>query len=232
MVFREAAGMFTGIVECIAEIRAVQRKGALTQLSLSVPLDLSGSRVGDSFCIQGVCLTAVEISAHAIRVEVSRETLERTVLGSFAPGKAVNLERALKLSDPLGGHLVTGHVDGIGRLLEANRGGENVSFRFQADARSGRYLVEKGSICVDGVSLTLGLCEKDNFWVHLIPHTLGQTTLKGLRPGDRVNLEADIIGKYVEKILMDRGVVPGRSGGLDADLLEKHGFTSGAKVRT
>ena len=221
--------MFTGIVECIAEIRLLQRKRGLVEMSLSAPQDLSDSKIGDSFCIQGACLTAVELSAHLLRVEVSQETLERTTLGTFSPGRAVNLERALRLSDRLGGHLVTGHVDGIGRLLDKKQDETNVGFRIQADARTSLYLVEKGSICVDGVSLTLGVCEKDTFWVHLIPHTLDSTTMKDLKPGDPVNLEADLIGKFVEKLLTDRGLLSDQQKGLDKAFLEKHGFFSVSK---
>jgi riboflavin synthase len=218
--------MFTGLVECLAEIRSATRKRGILELSLAVPLDLSDSKVGDSFCVQGACLTAVGFSSGGLLVEVSEETLERTTLGSFAPGRLVNLERALRVSDRLGGHLVTGHVDGIGQLLAREEQGKNIDFRFQADSRVSRYLVEKGSICVDGVSLTLGVCERDAFTVHLIPHTLEKTTLRFLRPGDPVNLEADIIGKYVEKFLSLQESSEDRPEGVSRELLEKHGFWS------
>ncbi len=221
--------MFTGLVECVAEIRTVQQKGGILELSLALPLDLTDSKVGDSFCVQGVCLTAVGLGSGTLRVEVSRETLERTTLGSCKPGRRVNVERALRLSDRLGGHLVTGHVDGIGRMLEKREQGRNVEMRFRADPGTARYLVEKGSVCVDGVSLTLGVCEADTFSVHLIPHTLGQTTLQGLRPGDPVNLEADIIGKYVEKLLAPRATSADPAQGVSKELLEKYGFGSPPK---
>jgi len=124
--------MFTGIVECVGEIASVTRRESLLEVSLSLPVDLSGSRVGDSFCVQGACLTAVQLSGKGVRVEVSAETLQRTTLGSLAPGRRVNVERALRLSDPLGGHLVTGHVAGVGRLLEIQREGRNAAMRFEA----------------------------------------------------------------------------------------------------
>ncbi len=216
--------MFTGIVECVSEIRSIHRKQGFVQLSLAVPVDLGESKIGDSFCVQGTCLTAVELDAHSLRVEVSQETLQRTTLGSLSPGSPVNLERALRLSDPLGGHLVTGHVDGIGRLMEKRNEGLNVGLRFQADPKTARYLVEKGSICIDGISLTLGESEQDMFWVYLIPHTLEKTTLKFLRPGAPVNLEADIIGKYIERFLVNRGLVPDSSKGLGKEFLQQHGF--------
>lgn len=218
--------MFTGIVECMGEIASLTRKEGLLELSLGVPVDVSGSRVGDSFCVQGACLTAVELSASSVKVEVSAETLQRTTLGTFAPGRRVNVERALRLSDPLGGHLVTGHVDGVGRLLEIKREGRNAALRFQAHARVLPYLVEKGSVCVDGVSLTVGGCAQEAFWVYLIPHTMQGTTLQFLRPGDPVNLEADIIGKYVEKLLAGGGPASRGGKGVSLETLAKHGFTS------
>ncbi len=216
--------MFTGLVECIAEVRTRQRKRGILELSLAVPLDLSDSKIGDSFCVQGACLTAVGFSSGMVRVEVSLETLQRTTLGSCTPGRPVNLERALRLSDRLGGHLVTGHVDGVGRMVDKKQEGQNVDLRFRADPAVARYLVEKGSICVDGVSLTLGVCEEDTFRVHLIPHTLSQTTLQFLRPGDPVNLEADIIGKYVEKFLTHRASSTEKDQGVSKGLLERYGF--------
>ena len=169
-------------------------------------------------------MTAIAITPGNLQVEVSQETLERTSLGSCGPGRPVNLERALRLSDRLGGHLVTGHVDGLGEMVERKQEGPSVDLRFQADARVSRYLVEKGSICVDGVSLTLGVCDKDTFTVHLIPHTLDETTLQFLRPGDSVNLEADIIGKYVEKFMQLQGPSSDGTQGVSKELLAKHGF--------
>jgi riboflavin synthase len=216
-------------VECIGEVRNRQSRGSLVELSIAVPLDLGDSKIGDSFCIQGACLTAVGFSSGTVRVEVSLETLKRTTLGSYMPGRPVNVERALRLSDRLGGHLVMGHVDGIGHMVEKKQEGQNVALRFRADPAVARYLVEKGSICVDGVSLTLGVCEKDTFQVHLIPHTLSQTTLQFLRPGDPVNLEADIIGKYVEKFLTGQGASGETARGVSRELLERYGFVSPSK---
>ncbi len=218
--------MFTGMVECIGEIGSLKRKEGLMEMSLALPVDISDSRVGDSFCIQGACLTAVYLSGHSVKVEVSMETLQRTTLGTFSPGRRVNVERALRLSDPLGGHLVTGHVDSMGRLLQIKRDGTNTALKFHADPRVARYLVEKGSICIDGVSLTLGVCEEDAFWVHLIPHTMNHTTLQHLGVGDPVNLEADIIGKYVEKFVANRDQAGSGKKGLSRELLAKHGFPS------
>jgi len=218
--------MFTGMVECVGEITALRRREGLMEMTVGVPVDLSGSRVGDSFCMQGACLTAVHLAQRSVRVEVSQETLQRTTLGTLATGARVNVERALRLSDPLGGHLVTGHVDGSGRLLQVDRDGRNTAMKFHADPAVARYLVEKGSICIDGVSLTLGVCDRETFRVYLIPHTMNRTTLQGLRVGDRVNLEADIIGKYVEKFLENRGVLGAGGRGVSRAFLARHGFTS------
>lgn len=217
--------MFTGLVECMAEIQSFRQDRGLRALRLSVPLDLSDSRVGDSFCVSGACLTAVEVGVRSLTVELSEETLRRTTLGGLGVGRRVNLERALRLTDRLGGHLVTGHVDGIGVVLSRRSEGPSVRFEIQADSGVSRYLVEKGSICVDGVSLTLGECSGDRFAVYLIPHTLRGTTLQFLKVGDPVNLEADLIGKYVEKLLgLRESGRPRTAGGIGLDFLARHGF--------
>lgn len=209
----------------MAEIQSFRQDRGLRALRLSVPLDLSDSRVGDSFCVSGACLTAVEVGVRSLTVELSEETLRRTTLGGLGVGRRVNLERALRLTDRLGGHLVTGHVDGIGVVLSRRSEGPSVRFEIQADPGVSRYLVEKGSICVDGVSLTLGECFGDRFAVYLIPHTLRGTTLQYLKVGDPVNLEADLIGKYVEKLLgLKESGRTGAAGRISLDFLAAHGF--------
>jgi riboflavin synthase len=216
--------MFTGIVECIGRVTAAARRAEVLRLCVEVPLDLSGTRIGESFSISGVCLTVVRIERPSVEFDVSAETLERTTLGSVRPGAKVNVERALRLSDRLGGHLVTGHIDATGEVVGMVGTAQGVRLEVRAGSPCAPYLVEKGSICLDGVSLTLGECGADRFVVHLIPHTLKTTTLQYLRVGDRVNLEADIIAKYVERFLGRSGLAGARGHGVSRDLLEKSGF--------
>ena len=216
--------MFTGIVESIGNIVSLERRGGVVSLTVEVPLDISDARVGDSFSISGACLTAVAVAGHSVRFEVSRETLERTFLGALHAGSKVNVERALRLSDRLGGHLVTGHIDATGEVVEVTPFQDTTRFKIRTDPRVSTYLVEKGSISVNGVSLTLGVCEETVFFVYCIPHTLKHTTLQYLRVGDRVNLEVDLIGKYVERFLVQRGLVSSKGTGIDHEFLEKCGF--------
>lgn len=216
--------MFTGIVECIGRVTAASRRAEVLRLCVEVPLDLSGTCVGESFSISGVCLTVVRVERTSVEFDVSAETLERTTLGSLRPGAKVNVERALRLSDRLGGHLVTGHIDSTGEVVGLVGATEGVRLEVRAGAPCAPYLVEKGSICLDGVSLTLGQCRQDRFVVHLIPHTLKTTTLQYLKAGDRVNLEADIIAKYVGRLLGRSGLAGARGNGVSKDLLEKSGF--------
>jgi riboflavin synthase len=182
--------MFTGIVQAVGRI---VRANPLEVDSGS--LDLAGVAVGDSICVQGVCLTLTAIRGRAFTADVSEETLRVTV-GLERPG-AVNLEKSLAVGDKLGGHLVTGHVDGVGEVTSRN--GTVVSFRIPRPL--GKYIATKGSICVDGVSLTVNRVDRDEFEVNLIPHTLEVTTLSRLEPGAKVNLEVDLIARYVERML-------------------------------
>ncbi|HEX7371955.1 MAG TPA: riboflavin synthase, partial [Thermodesulfobacteriota bacterium] len=173
----------------------------------------------------GVCLTVVRMSGTAYTVEVSPETLRRSTLSAARQGHPVNLETALRMSDPLGGHLVSGHVDGTGEILEVIPEGNSWRYRFGISREIGRYLIEKGSVAVDGISLTVAECGDQEFTVSVIPHTAQSTTLGKKKPGDRVNLENDIIAKYVEKFVRQRedpGKPPSR---IDASFLAQHGFT-------
>jgi len=210
--------VFTGIVEGVGEVVGLERRGEVLRLRISVPVALTGIGVGDSISVSGICLTVTEIEEGRVLVEVSRETMLCSTLGDLKVGDRVNLERALEVGGRFGGHFVTGHVDGTGEVLEVRRGPETMKLRIRAPEGVVRYLVEKGSVAVDGVSLTVNAVRGDEFEVMIIPYTAQRTTLSHLKGGDRVNLEADILAKYVEKFL-------GRPGGrIDEAFLAEHGF--------
>lgn len=196
----------------------LERRGEVLRLRISVPVALTGIGVGDSISVSGICLTVTEIEEGRVLVEVSRETMLRSTLGDLKVGDRVNLERALEVGGRFGGHFVTGHVDGTGEVLEVQRGPETMKLRIRAPEGVVRYLVEKGSVAVDGVSLTVNAVRGDEFEVMIIPYTAQRTTLSHLKGGDRVNLEADILAKYVEKFLGRPG------GGIDEAFLAEHGF--------
>ena len=213
--------MFTGIIEAVGRISALEPRGGDVRLRVEAGgLDLSGAAIGDSIAVNGCCLTAVELGPGGFAADVSRESLARTTLGELKPGSRVNLERALTLSKPLGGHLVTGHVDGIGRVESLGEDGRSVRFRLRAPAELARYLARKGSICVDGVSLTVNEVEGNVFGVNIVPHTLEATVFGEYRPGSRVNLEVDIVARYLERLV-------GEAGGLSRERLEEYGFVKG-----
>ncbi len=206
--------MFSGIIEAIGNVVSREPKGADVRLRVcTAGLDLSDVAVGDSIAVSGVCLTVVSLLNDGFWADVSRETLMHTVLGEMGVGSTVNLEKALTLSSRLGGHLVTGHVDGVGELVQRSEDGRSVRLRIRAPAHLARYIAKKGSICVDGVSLTVNDVQETEFELNIVPHTLQQTTIHGYRPGCRVNLEVDIIARYLERLLLGgREVRPGGSG--------------------
>jgi riboflavin synthase len=196
--------MFTGIVQAVGTIEALtplegKMRGGVRLTVETGGLDLSDVALGDSVCVQGACLTVVGIADGKLSFDVSRETLDCTT-GLAERGK-VNLETSLGLGDKLGGHLVTGHVDGVGEVLAFDSAGESMLLRLRAQSGLAKYVARKGSICVDGVSLTVNRVEGDTFDINLIPHTLVVTTLSRLAPGARVNLEVDLIARYVERML-------------------------------
>jgi riboflavin synthase len=214
--------MFTGIVEGTGKVMKVEFREQGRRLALSVPPGLTDVQLGDSINVNGACLTVVEINREVIRVDLSNETLQRTTLSEIREGDSVNLERALRLSDRLGGHIVTGHVDGIGTIAELHRERDFLQMKIRAPLSVSKYVVEKGSIAVDGTSLTVNETRGDVIALTLIPFTLEKTVLIHKRVGDRVNLEADILGKYVEKML-DRS----SSGKVTLSFLREHGFVDG-----
>jgi riboflavin synthase len=193
--------MFTGLVESLGTVRDLVPEGAGCRLTLAAP-DLSAKLIlGESVAVNGACLTVVACDAETCGFQLAPETLLRTNLGELRPGDRVNLERALRLSDRLGGHLVQGHIDGVGRVAERATQGDWVTVWFRCPPNLSAQMVSKGSIAVDGVSLTLVEVGEDRFSVALIPHTLAHTTLGFKGPGDAVNLETDLVAKYVEKFL-------------------------------
>jgi riboflavin synthase len=216
--------MFTGIVQAVGKIAAIGMQGIDARLRIdAAPLDLGDVRLGDSIAVNGVCLTVIEPSAHGFSVDVSAETLRLTTLGALRAGMRVNLEKALTLSSRLGGHLVSGHVDGVGEVIERRSEARCVQFRIQAPAPLARYIAMKGSICVDGVSLTVNAVDGAQFNLNIVPHTLQATTLGEAWPGIRVNLEVDIIARYLERLLLGE-----RAGDAHAPIthafLAEHGF--------
>ena len=213
--------MFTGIIEDKVKVIRIEYYGQGKKLTLELPIHLTEVQLGDSININGVCLTIVEKRGRAIGVDLSSETLQKTVLGELKEGDQVNFERALKLTDRLGGHIVTGHIDGIGVILEKRKEGDFIHLKIRIPKFVSRYVVQKGSIAIDGISLTVNECEDEEIRMTLIPYTLKKTTLIDKKVGDRVNMEGDIIGKYVEK-LMNRG--DEKSKGMDLSFLKEHGF--------
>lgn len=213
--------MFTGIIEAVGTISTLEPRGGDVRLSVRCgDLDLSGAAIGDSIAVNGCCLTVVALENGVFAADVSRESLGLTTLGGLECGSRINLERALTLSKPLGGHLVTGHVDGIGQVESRAEDGRSVRFRFRAPQALARYLARKGSVCVDGVSLTVNEVDGPVFGVNIVPHTLEATVFGDYRKGSRVNLEVDIVARYLERLL-------GESGGLSRARLEEYGFGNG-----
>jgi len=192
--------MFTGIVQTRGTVTSVETRGGDGQLAIDAP-ELGAFELGDSISVSGACLTAVARTCGGFVADVSRETLDRTTLGTLEAGSTVNLELPLTPASALGGHLVTGHVDGVGELVSQGEDARSRRMRLRAPAGLERYIAAKGSICVDGVSLTVNEVEGREFGVNIIPHTAAVTTLGAARPGSRFNLEVDLIARYVERLL-------------------------------
>ncbi len=216
--------MFTGIIEGKGKVLRIERRGEARRLTVEFPSHLTEVQLGDSISINGVCLTIVEKGNQTSRLDLSEETIRRTVLGELKEGDTINLERALRLNDRLGGHFVTGHIDGIGVITEKKKERDFVNLRVRVPENVSKYVVPKGSIAIDGISLTVNECRGKEILLTIIPYTLEKTTLMDKRAGDHVNLEADILGKYVEKLLNRRD---GKSEGLDLSFLKEHGILKG-----
>lgn len=214
--------MFTGIVEDIGIIRALEHQGEVVHLRVETALSLEDTKLGDSIAVDGVCLTVTALapgSPTVVSFDVGPESLRVTSLSRAKAGAKVHLERALRLSDRLGGHLVQGHVDGVGRLRKREQAGDTLKLDIEAPPEILRLCIPKGSICIDGVSLTINALTSDALSVWLIPHTLERTHLGERQVGEPLNLESDVIGKYVARLLGK-----GAEGGVTLDLLERAGF--------
>ncbi len=217
--------MFTGIVQGKGKLLGKRSVGRGVAFDLEAGFDLPDPREGESIAVLGVCLTAYNLSGRRFSADVSPETLSRTKLGQLNPGDNVNMERALQLSDRLGGHIVSGHVDCLAKLKAKEGVGDYTILSFSFPSGYARYFVEKGSVTIDGVSLTVNDCGYDYFSVSIIPHTLRETTLGELAVGDEVNIEVDIIGKYVEKLLNLNSRKGGsEKRGISASFLAENGF--------
>jgi riboflavin synthase len=213
--------MFTGIIQAIGRIGAMESRGGDVRLTVKAPgLDFASCALGDSIAVNGVCLTAVELGSDYFAADCSRETLQVTTLGNLNPSDPVNLEKALCLGQPLGGHLVSGHVDGIGRLVQRSDDARSVRLSFEMPDGLTRYVAKKGSVCINGVSLTVNAVNANRFDVNIVPHTLEATTLGDITSGDQVNLEVDLVARYLERLVMPEG----SESGLDLSKLRDAGF--------
>jgi riboflavin synthase len=213
--------MFTGIIEDKGKVLRMELRGREKRLTLELPSDLTDVQLGDSININGACLTVVGKKGQTIQLDLSPETLEKTTLAKVKEGDKVNIERALRLSDRLGGHIVTGHIDGIGAITQRIQERDFLHLRIRIPQSASRYVVQKGSIAIDGISLTVNDYREEEISLTLIPYTLEKTTLINKKVGDEVNVEADILGKYVEKMLDREGEKP---KGIDLSFLREHGF--------
>lgn len=215
--------MFTGLIEDVGRVQRLERRGSAAQLIVSTALPGGEFSLGDSVAVNGVCLTVTTNAAPLLTFDVSPETLDTTGIGRLSPGDQVNLERAMRLSDRLGGHMVTGHIDCVATVQERRQVSGNIIFSFKLPSEKCRYVVAKGSIAIDGISLTVNSVTADSFSVNIIPHSAEMTTLKFRKPGDVVNVETDIIGKYVERLLHGDGPAKDSSG-LSLNWLMENGF--------
>jgi riboflavin synthase len=215
--------MFTGIVEELGKIMSVKKGAESCQLEISASKVLENTKIGDSIAVNGICLTVTSLSASSFSADVMAETLRRTSLSSLKSGSFVNLERAMSADGRFGGHIVSGHIDGTGIIKEFKNEGNAVWVTVNADMNILKYIVEKGSVAIDGISLTVADVSNSFFKVSIIPHTQNETTLLMKKTGDKVNLECDVIAKYVEKMLYTRDSISNKKG-ITMDLLYENGF--------
>jgi riboflavin synthase len=221
--------MFTGIIQAVGTVAAMQARGGDLCLRIHTgKLPLEDVALGDSICTNGVCLTVTELPGDGYWADVSVETLNFTTLGALKTGASVNLEKSLTPQSRLGGHIVSGHVDGVGEVVSLSQDARSIRVVIQAPDALARYIAHKGSICVDGTSLTVNAVNGAQFDLNIIPQTMAETVFGQYRPGSRVNLEVDVIARYLERLLQgDAAAVAGKAG-LSLDTLAEHGFLSGS----
>jgi riboflavin synthase len=221
--------MFTGIIEAVGSIQAMTPVAGDVRLTIaSGELDMSDVQLGDSIAVNGVCLTAIEFNSSSFSADVSNETLSLTSLEQLSVGSQVNLEKALLPTSRLGGHLVSGHVDGLGELVELSADARSIKLRIEAPDNLKRYIAVKGSICIDGISLTVNAVDDAVFEINIVPHTQQRTIIQGYRVGQKVNLEVDLIARYLERLLLNLPAEAADKAGSDIskELLMRTGFIS------
>lgn len=216
--------MFTGIIEQTGRIKNIRNKGSQANMAVQFQKKMTDLVKGESVAVNGVCLTVVSFGIDFFSADISEETLNRTGLGELKSNDMVNLERALKAGERLGGHLVSGHIDGIGHITKKIIKGQDILLTIEASSSIMKYIVEKGSIAVDGISLTVAFCDDKSFTISIIPHTEASTNLKWKKTGNSVNLENDMIGKYVEKFVNLKNQESEIKSDLSIKFLQKHGF--------
>ncbi|GAW85754.1 riboflavin synthase [Bathymodiolus platifrons methanotrophic gill symbiont] len=216
--------MFTGIILAVGKITQIEQKAGDVRLSIDTgKLSLADANLGDSIAVNGICLTAVELSEHGFVADVSNETLSRTNLKQASTGTAVNIELALTPQTRMGGHIVSGHVDGLATLIEKKPDGRSIRFKFKAPDELAKYIAEKGSICINGISLTINTVEGAVFSVNVVPHTLKETSLGFAVVGDKINLEVDLLARYMERLMKGEAAAT-CAAGVTEDLLKESGF--------
>ena len=223
--------MFTGLVEGVGHVSDIRMSGGDMNISIRPLFDMSDCRTGDSVAVNGACLTVTASNDGSLMFYASTETTSRTTLGMLSKGSEVNLERALRLSDRLGGHIVSGHIDGVGKIVEKKQVKNSWLVGVEIDGSLSRYTIEKGSIAIEGISLTINRCQRGYFEVNVIPETASSTTLLNKKVGDKVNIETDMIAKYIENLFMkERNTELGNSSSsINMEMLEKFGFNGNTK---
>ncbi|MDH5423920.1 MAG: riboflavin synthase [Gammaproteobacteria bacterium] len=217
--------MFTGIIESVGKVIASEKKGGDLRLTIATEkLDMSDVQLGDSIAVNGVCLTAVELDQSSFVADVSNETIDHTATGKLQQGSDVNLEKALTPTTRLGGHLVSGHVDGVGEVVERSDDGRSVHFTIKAPDELAKYIAHKGSITVDGISLTVNKVSGAEFELNIVPHTMQETVIKHYQVGTQVNLEVDLIARYLERLLLGDKAAEKESDGVSMSFLAENGF--------